>query len=94
MRPLGDDEVDRSQMYAWRHVESSDTNGPLVFFDKKPSFFANNFCDFFFRLSKTSILQKDRVLVVLATGVHPTPFRTRKLSLSAPMVLGPLVLGE
>jgi hypothetical protein len=30
---------------------------------------------------------EDAVLVVLAIEVHPIPYRTRKLSLSAPMVL-------
>src|SRR3954452_23908724 len=29
----------------------------------------------------------DRVSVIIALGKHPVPFRTRKLSLSAPMVL-------
>ena len=33
-------------------------------------------------------------LVVMAAGIHPFPFRTRKLSLPAPMVLGTWVPGR
>ena len=37
---------------------------------------------------------KDSILVVIAKGVHPFPFRTRQLSPSAPMVLGSLGPGR
>ena len=39
---------------------------------------------------RASSLQGKRniFLVVMAAGIHPFPFRTRKLSLPAPMVLG------
>src|SRR3954447_23244789 len=33
------------------------------------------------------VRELDRVSVIIALGKHPVPFRTRKLSLSAPMVL-------
>ena len=33
------------------------------------------------------VCELDSVSVVIATGKRPVPFRTRKLSLSAPMVL-------
>src|SRR3990167_11033523 len=39
--------------------------------------------------SGTRACIESSVLVVFAVGTHPFPFRTRKLSLSAPMILPP-----
>ncbi len=36
----------------------------------------------------SSRAKRNIFLVVMAAGIHPFPFRTRKLSLPAPMVLG------
>ncbi len=51
--------------------------------------YLHTFYSFLFSVGNRKLLTSLEiiVLVVFATGVHPIPFRTRQLSLSAPMVL-------
>ena len=46
------------------------------------------------RFHTTSESEVDRVTAAIANGKHPDPYRTRKLSLSAPMVLQPTGCGR
>ena len=75
-------------MYAWRHVQLTGTNRPRAWF-----YINNSMSNWMFVLAveflKHCLFDKNiKVSVAMAVGSHPFPFRTRKLSPPAPMVLG------
>ena len=75
-------------MYAWRHVQLTGTNRPRAWF-----YINNSMSNWMFVLAveflKHCLIDKNiKVSVAMAVGSHPFPFRTRKLSPPAPMVLG------
>ena len=88
VRPVAEHHVDRPGVYAWQHVQLTGTNRPRAWF-----YIANSMSNPMFVLAveflKLGLFDKNiKVSVAMAVGSHPFPFRTRKLSPPAPMVLG------
>src|SRR5205823_11648841 len=88
VRPLADYEVDRPEVYARQRVQPTGTNRPRTWLLLA---LAIEFRGSPRTRSSASGRPKGShlrtVSVAMAEGKHPVPFRTRKLSPPAPMVL-------
>ena len=90
VRPPVDHRVDRSDVEVRQRMELTDTNRPRACFYKDAT---RPLCGSRDTVGDVRILRipvpshLHRVSVAMAKGKHPAPFRTRKLSLSAPIVL-------
>ena len=79
LRAVGDDDVDRPQVRAWRHVEPSGTNGP-----KASALLCAAAVVSAFTPSREG---RPRDEWRQCAGAHLFPFRTEKLSPAAAMIL-------
>ena len=81
-----DHHVDRPEVYAWQHVQPTGTNRPRAWIDND----VRARCGVLERAGcrRCGAAHLTKVSVAIAVGSHPFPFRTRKLSPPAPMVLG------
>ena len=91
MRVVIDDDVDRMQVYVWRHIQPSITNCPNGFFSQGVFFELYRLGDGFVSLACAIVMyiknEDKEIQVAIASGFHLFPFRTEKLSPTAPMVL-------
>ena len=84
MRAVGDDDVDRPQVGAWRHVEPSGTNGPSASAARAYARRVGRPC---VRLHPSIRSAPPRDERRQGAGAHLFPFRTEKLSPAAAMIL-------
>src|SRR5690554_11372 len=89
LRPPTDHGVDRPELEAQQCVQVTGTNRPRAYTQTAPKESQRVHC----AVSETTHPRKNtwalfhRVTAAIAAGKRPVPFRTRKLSLPAPMVL-------
>ncbi len=93
IRAVEDHHVDRSDVEAQQCVELTDTNRSRACFHNLSNFLLTFLKEVLASSMKFSSYNRSRleklnsVTVIMARGKRPAPFRTWKLSLSAPMVL-------
>ena len=63
--------------HMWKH---SNVWSRVILMDREA------YLNFFSHENSHAFLQLQNLVVSIARGIHPIPFRTRKLSLSAPMI--------
>ena len=85
---MADDHVDRPEVYAWQHVQPTGTNRSRALVDNDDRARCGVLPGREPALRRLPPYTNNRFSVAIAAGSHPFPFRTRKLSLPAPMVLG------